>query len=219
MSEEILRQIERLNAEAEVARSRGRGDDALQATRKAYAMGREARLDRSATFVTTLNNLGVLQQDLGDYSAARPLFEEAVDTLRGTLRSDHPEAAEILHNLGNLFQSQAEYAAAEPLLVEAAHVARRVPGPTHTDTATILHNLAVLYSSMCRYAEAEPLHRQGIEIRRVALGEQHRAYATSLQNLAWLHGLQGRPDPYYWGAFILQRDAANPLTLSIESPR
>src|SRR5262245_35230613 len=101
MSHEVLQQIARLNAEAEDALARGLADQALSLTQQAYELGRGARLDRSPAFVTTLNNLGVLTQERGNHDEAKLLFEEAVATLRGPLKSEHPEAAHILHNLGN----------------------------------------------------------------------------------------------------------------------
>jgi tetratricopeptide (TPR) repeat protein len=155
-----------------LAVQKGRKDDALRATVKAYEMGRQAGTEASVEFVATLNNLSVLYQDEGDYDAAEKLSGQAVHTLRGALRSQHPEAAQILCTYGNVLQAQGKDGQAAPLLKEAVELAKRALGPAHRVTATTLLSLAVLHQAQENYEDARALYREA---------------ATSLSYLADAH--------------------------------
>jgi CHAT domain-containing protein/tetratricopeptide (TPR) repeat protein len=151
MSEEILRQIERLNADGETAHEEGRLDAALRTTREAYQLGRDARLDQSPAFVTTLNNLAFFSKAAGDIDAARRFFDEAVTNARRVFGTDHPDTATVLCNAASCYEALTQHSVAKWLWQEAHEIRRRVLGPDHPSTSAIEE---VLMDPS--YASAEP---------------------------------------------------------------
>ncbi len=129
---------------------------------------------------------------MGNYTAAEPLFRQALEIRRKKLGEDHPDYARSLNNLAGLYHySMGNYGAAELLYRQAMEIRRKKLGEEHPDYATSLNNLAGLYDSMGNYSAAEPLYHQAKEIRRKKLGEDHLDYARSLNNLAMLNNSMG----------------------------
>ena len=51
---------------------------------------------------TSLNNLGMLLQAMGDYAGARPYLERSLAISEQVLGAQHPDTATSLNNLGML---------------------------------------------------------------------------------------------------------------------
>ena len=83
----------------------------------------------------SLNNMGFLLQAMGDYAAARPYYEHALDIRRKVLGEEHPDTAHSLNNMGSLLQAMGDYAAARPYYERALDIRRKVLGEQHPDTA------------------------------------------------------------------------------------
>ena len=69
--------------------------------------------------VTSLNNLGYLLHNTGDYVGAELLYREALATSRELLGQEHPAVALSLNNLGTVLQATEDYAGAEPVYRDA----------------------------------------------------------------------------------------------------
>ena len=127
----------------------------------------------SVEVATSLNNLAELLHAKGDYAAARPFYERALQIREATRGSQHPDTALSLHNLAAMMQTQGDYLAAQPLYERALEIHEVTRGPQHPDTATSLHNLALLLYAQGDYATACPLYERALTIREAALGHQH----------------------------------------------
>jgi tetratricopeptide (TPR) repeat protein len=139
-----------------------------------------------------LNELGYINNFLGHYAEAEPLFRRSLSIREKQLGSDHPDVANSLNNLAGLYDSQGKYAEAEPLYRRSLSIREKQLGSDHPDVATSLNNLAGLYDSQGKYAEAEPLYRRSLSIREKQLGSDHPDVANSLNNLAGLYYSQGK---------------------------
>ena len=124
-------------------------------------------------FASSLNNLGVLYSDMGDYKAVEPLYKKAIEIRKQALGEEHPDYAQSINNLAVLYRAQGRYDDAEPMYDEALSICRRVLGADHPDTAESLNNLAVLYRVQGRYSEAAPLLKEAVEIMEQVLGSEH----------------------------------------------
>ena len=51
---------------------------------------------------TSLNNLAMLYDHMGDYAKAEPLYKEALEIRQKVLGPDHPDTARSLNNLAYL---------------------------------------------------------------------------------------------------------------------
>jgi tetratricopeptide (TPR) repeat protein len=68
---------------------------------------------------TSLNDLGRLLSDQGDFAGARPLLERALAIREKALGSEHLDTATSLNDLAFLLQAQGESSGARPLYERA----------------------------------------------------------------------------------------------------
>ncbi len=140
---------------------------------------------------TTLNDLGLLYDTMGDYAKAEPLYRRSLAIREKALGPKHPGTATTLNNLAELYRAMGDYAKAETLLKQSLAIKERSLGPDHPGTATTLNNLGLLYDTMGDYVKAEPLLKRSLAIREKALGPGHPDYAQSLNNLGLLYRTMG----------------------------
>ena len=88
--------------------------------------------------------IGDTYSKLGDYSAAQPHLERALEIRRRILGEEHADTLVSMNNLAGLYKSQGQFAKAEPLIVKALEISRRVLGEEHPDTLILQNNLAEL---------------------------------------------------------------------------
>ncbi|AKB46332.1 hypothetical protein MSKOL_0555 [Methanosarcina sp. Kolksee] len=151
----------------------------------------------------TLNYLGILYTNMGEYEKALPLYQRALEIIEKVLGPQHPSVATTLNNLAGLYESMGEYEKALPLYQRALDIREKVLGPQHPSVATTLNNLAGLYESMGEYEKALPLYQRALDIREKVLGPQHPDVATTLNNLAGLYRQMGE---YEKALPLYQRD-------------
>jgi tetratricopeptide (TPR) repeat protein/tRNA A-37 threonylcarbamoyl transferase component Bud32 len=152
--------------------------------------------------------IGDTYRALGDYAAARPHLERAVEVSRRVLGEEHPDTLRSVNTLALLYQQQGQLADAEPLFAQALAVRRRVLGEEHPDTLDSTNNLAVLYKAQGQFAKAEPLLVETLAVSRRVLGEEHPDTLTSMNNLALLYQAQGqfaKAEPLFTQALALRR--------------
>ena len=131
-----------------------------------------------------LTELAYLLHDVGDYSAARPVYERALAIREAALGADHPDTAESLENFGNLLQDLGEFSAAQSHYERALAITVRALGPDHPDSATRTDNLAVLLRLRGEFDLARPLFERALAVTEATLGPNHPDTATSLDHLA-----------------------------------
>ena len=156
------------------------------------------------------NSLGFYAVGIGDYTGARPYFEQALEIRRKALGEQHPDTASSLNNLGFLLKTIGDYTGARPYYEQALEIQRKALGEQHPDTARSLNNLGALLDAMGDYTGARPYYEQALGIRRKALGEQHPDTASSLNNLGFLLKTIGDytgARPYYEQALEINRKA------------
>jgi len=166
----------------------------------------------------TLNYLGILYTNIGEYEKALPLYQRALDIREKVLGPQHPDAATTLNNLAGLYESMGEYEKALPLYQRALEIIEKVLGPQHPDAATTLNNLAGLYRQMGEYEKALPLYQRALDIREKVLGPQHPSVATTLNNLAGLYRQMGEYEkalPLYQRALDIREKVLGPQHPSV----
>ena len=135
---------------------------------------------------TSLNNLGVLLNDRGDYTTAKRHLERALKIYRKRLGPKHFYTATSLNNLGRLLQDMGDYAAASAHYKRALAIREAVLGLEHPDTAKSLNNLGNLFRVLGDYANAELHIKRALKIYEEKFGPEHSYTATSLNNLGRL---------------------------------
>jgi len=161
-------------------------------------------------YATSLNSLGILYIEMGDYKAAEPYLKQALEIRKKALGEEHPDYATSLANLGVLYSDMGDYKAAEPYMKQALEIRKKALGEEHLDYASSLNNLGNLYYEMGDYKAAEPYYKKALEIRKKALGEEHPDYAKSLNNLGNLYLEMGdykAAEPHYKQALEIWKKA------------
>ena len=92
-------------------------------------------------------NLAGLLQEMGDYKAARPLYEAALQINEAVFGASHPIVATSLIGLGGLLSAAGEHTTARLLYERALTIRETALGPEHPDVAAIVNNLAVFCES------------------------------------------------------------------------
>jgi CHAT domain-containing protein/tetratricopeptide (TPR) repeat protein len=186
-----LAEAEALSRQAVDLYRRRNAKAAIGPAEKALAIRKKVLGEQHVDTASSLNILGVLLEEQGDYASARPYYEQALAVRKKVLGEQHPDTATSLNNLGLLLYAQGNYASARPYYEQALAIYKKVLGEQHPDTATLLDNLGLLLAAQGDYASGRPYSEQALAIRKRVLGEQHPATATSLNNLGLSLQAQG----------------------------
>jgi tetratricopeptide (TPR) repeat protein len=129
------------------------------------------------------NTLGFHLDSIGDFQAARPYYEKALEIRKKVLGEEHPDTAHSLNNMGALLDSMGELPAARPYYEKALEINKKVLGEEHPDTAQSLNNMAMLCFDEDKIKEAAGYMRKALAIYRKVLGDEHPDTKTMISNL------------------------------------
>ena len=130
------------------------------------------------------NNLGNLEQKLGNEAAAKEEYTKALEIDKKYFGERHANVATRLNNLGTLLAGQEKHAEAAEYFKQALAIDEEVLGKDHEDVATDLNNLATALGDAGRHDDAKPLYERAIKIAEEAFGEDHPEVAANLNNYA-----------------------------------
>ena len=111
---------------------------------------------------SSLGNLGLVAQELGDYERARRLYQESL-TIRREL-GDKAGMAELFSNLGSIAQKQEDFDAARELYEQGLALSRELG--YRWGIALLLHNLGFVAQEQGDYEKARSLHEESLALRR-----------------------------------------------------
>ncbi len=172
-----------LGTVGQVHHALGRYEEAEELTGRALLLQREALGSEHLDVARSLDMLGTILHDRGDYDGSESRYREALE-LRRRLRGESPELAESLNHLAITLQARGDAEGAEPLYRQALELNRRLLGDDHPETAWSLNSLGWCIHAQGRLAEAEPLYREALALQRRHLGDVHPDVAHTLNNLA-----------------------------------
>jgi tetratricopeptide (TPR) repeat protein len=110
--------------------------------------------------LVSLNGLGVVLRDGGNYEQADKVLREALALRRQALPGDDPDTIQSIFDLGWLLKEAKHFTEAETLLREAYEGNVRVFGPDHPRTIGSQHILGIILRDLAKYDVAEPLCRE-----------------------------------------------------------
>jgi eukaryotic-like serine/threonine-protein kinase len=183
-------QADMLTAMGRTYRRLGLYDTAQSLLLQALASGQNAFGAEHVRVAQTLDYLGVVQADKGDYAAAGRTLERALG-MRRKLLGEHADVAVTLVELGRLYQDQGLNDRAEPLQREALAIRRKLLGEQHRETAVSQSDLASVLRLNGDLAGAEALLTQSLEINRKTRGENHPNTSATLHDLALIAATRG----------------------------
>jgi CHAT domain-containing protein/Flp pilus assembly protein TadD len=141
--------------------------------------------------VHSLVRLAALDAGLGDYRAAVPLLQRALDLLANNPAAAASDRAGLLNNLAAAYKLLGRYALAEPRLEESLRLRKQQFGDSHPLVAQSLNNLGELYHLTGRYDQADTCYREALKIQDAKLDAGHADRAQTLGNLGLLQLARG----------------------------
>ncbi len=141
-------------------------------------------VDQPAIQIRLMNVLGTVYRNLGLYTDAARLFEDALEVEQVLYGNAHVEVAGTLDNLGIAFKLAGDWARAESLCRDSLEMRRELLGGHHPDVAVSLQHLAEVLLDKAEYDTAESLALDSLAIRREFYGDEHFSVAESHNGVA-----------------------------------
>ena len=182
-----LREAVLLNHIAGVELGSGLYEQAKQTQQRSIALREQALGPNHPDIWSSLSNLALMHEKLGEHAQARALHERALAIVTSELGPQHPENGAVLNNLADNYRMTGDYEVAKHLLERALAIKERAYGPDHPSVANSLGNLALVLEAMGQWTEAQPMLKRVLAIKRAALGPEHPEVAICLNNLAENH--------------------------------
>lgn len=192
-------------------------DKAEQLLEQALTGGQQAYGAEHVRVAQTLNDLGSLLAEKGDYAAAERTLERAL-AMRRRLLGEHADVAVTLVELARVYQDQGLNPRSEPLEREALAIRRRVLGEEGAETVVSISGVASVLRLNGDLDGAEVLLQQGLTLNRKLRGERHPNTATTLHDLGLIAAAKGDrtlAEARFREALDIQRSAlgaAHPVT-------
>ena len=121
----------------------------------------------------TINDLGTMRYEDGDYDAAEKLYVEAIAMKRRLLGEKHPEIAITLSNLARVLQNKRDLAGAEARFREVLAMQRGTLGDVHPDVANTLNNIAFVQYDRNDKQAAVATEREALRVYQQLFSGDH----------------------------------------------
>jgi len=138
----------------------------------------------------TVNNLGEVLRDLGDFKAALTHLTRALKIDEATCSPGHPRACD-LNNLGTLLGDLGDVEGARAHLEQALKMSEAACGSSHPSVAVAARNLGILLGQLGDLDGAEAHVRRALRIFESACGAEHPHVAACLEALGHILSHKG----------------------------
>lgn len=168
---------------AVVRSGQGRHDEAVEKMERSIALLGDLVSEDSLQMAGSRNRLGAIHFARGDYEAAMPHHEAALEVRRRVLGPDHPLVSHTLGNiaLGHFTRGEFDEALAE--YEEAQAILERVLEPDNVELARGYINLGGVLSRMKEYERAREYHEKAEALCKRKLGVDHPLTASAIYTL------------------------------------
>ncbi len=138
------------------------------------------------------STIGETYYRLGEYPAAEPHLQRALELRRATLGDDDLQTLLAMNRLGILEWSWNHLAEAETLIHDAYQRGLKRLGPDDPNVLLFKQNVANVYRKQGRFKDAEPMYVQCLETKRRVLGADSKDALEAALSLANLYQETGR---------------------------
>lgn len=170
----------------------GKLDSASHAIQESYRLFEAAGFPETEDFAITLNELGMLAWQRGDFPAAEANFARALE-LAEKVGSEDRLLAIGSSNLGVIREGLGNIAGAEEAFRRAEFFHGQATGGDTMERATNLNNLAYNLVTRGKPEEAEAMMREALVIWERTVGPAHPSLGIGKFNLARIEIALGRP--------------------------
>ena len=213
IQQERLKERDPLLKESLDLRQLGKYAEAIEAASKIEAIERDIFGQEHDEVLGTRDFIAHLQEQRGEFAAARKIREEILAIRRKVAGADHwrtgdarralenievleklsPEDRKLLNQAWVLSETvkqlhqRGKARDALEMANQALDIRRKVLGTNHLNYVSSLNNLAELYSAMDDWAKSEPYCLEAGEIEKRLLGERHPDYVQKLEFLTVIY--------------------------------
>jgi len=140
---------------------------------------------------TSVNELGHIDMNLGDFSGAQTRFRQSLAILKKALGAEDRYVSDAEMNLAECLNAQGEYDEAEQLYSHAARVRILTLGDAHPETALSLVGLAGIALDRAKYADAERHFNEALDAWKNSRNPQEADAVPIYHGLAAIHRERG----------------------------
>jgi len=179
--------------------SQGRTIEAGQFINESLSTSLSGPGERSAAYVSNLNNRAKLDQTLGQYNEAEQKFDKAIQLAKEVYKDNKKPLAIIMNNKAMLYQSVGRYDEGISLMKEAIVYSEQAPkkgleGKKSFDSRRFQANLAVLYQLDGNFPEAEKTYLAVKKVFENRGQTSNPEYANLLNQISLLYMQMGKLD-------------------------
>ncbi|CAF1184274.1 unnamed protein product [Didymodactylos carnosus] len=143
-------------------------------------------------YIATIhNNIGLIYNDMGDYSKALTYYEQALELELKRLGSNHPFVATTYNNIGGVYNEMRDYSKALTYYERALELKLKTLDPNHPDVAAAYNNIGGVCDDMGDYSKALTYYEQALELELKTLGSNHPDVAAAYINIGRLYNDMG----------------------------
>lgn len=173
-----------LNDKLETLRASNRLPEAVRVAEAVLDLAQRVFQPGDGKHTLSLETLGQLHGQAGDWAAAKPFLIKAHGYLEKAEPIDQHAIFRSERRLGFLFDHLGETDTAVAHYEAAFQMGRKLDDIPYSDLGTILNNIALIFRRTGRQKAAEPYYLEALEIYEKQLGPEHPDVASVLNNLA-----------------------------------
>ncbi|WP_420580128.1 tetratricopeptide repeat protein [Reichenbachiella sp.] len=147
--------------------------------------------DQSPTYLSSLENLGVLYLTLGKYSKSKDILQDVYIAKSASGDIDDVSKAYTLNNLGIINRAMGDFGVAEEFFLKSLSLYESSLGTAHIYFANTSNELGMLYMKMGNTKAARVSLQTALSTFDKAYGKNHIDYVSALENLASLNYMEG----------------------------
>jgi serine/threonine-protein kinase len=181
-----------LNAEALLLYRTNKLEEALVVHQRALSLREQALGPDHLEVAISLNNLGILFNDMARPREARDVLARAAAIREKILGPDHPETALTLNNLGIALSFMGDTAGAFAAFTRALAADERALGPEHPDLLMPLAGLGDLATLSGDFDGARARYERALRIGEKTFGPEHERVAALRAGLGDIEMRAGR---------------------------
>src|SRR5262249_53157240 len=139
---------------------------------------------------SSLNNLGALYEDMGDYERAKQRLKQALAIDEKISGPDNRGLVPALNNLAEGCRLSRNFTEAQPLYLRAIKILEEA-SPNSSVLGVMYTNLGKMYQEQGDYAQAESTLKHAMEIYEKALDPNHPSRGNLLNHLSTVYFFKG----------------------------
>lgn len=158
---------------------------------KALASAEALHGPRSEEVAKVMNNLGVVCNDLGEFSNALDYLQRALEIRLAVHGEENNLTATTYQNLGNTYLDSGDPNKALEYFQKALDINQKVLDPEAPDIAVSYNDIGNAWCVMGDYAKGLEYLNKALEIQKKNYGEEHLQVAAILNNIGYLQSTTG----------------------------